>query len=43
MFRDLTETTISVVVALALIAATYYALGQWLSTLIVTSFDNLPH
>lgn len=39
--RDLTETAISILLALALIAATYHALSSWLVATVTTSFDNL--
>lgn len=41
--RDLIETVISVLVALALIAATYHYLASWLVASVTASFDSLAH
>lgn len=39
--RDLTETVIGILVALAIIAATYQALSSWLVATVSTNFDGL--
>jgi hypothetical protein len=39
--KNLLETTISIVLAIALIATTYLTLGAWLTTLVTTQFDKL--
>ena len=40
--RDLIETTISILIALALVAGTYQYLASWLVASITTAFDGLP-
>ena len=41
MFKDLTETLISILLAVALIAVSYHALSSWLVASVATSFDGL--
>lgn len=38
--RDLVETTLSIILAFVIIAATYSLLGTWLSSLVESGFDN---
>lgn len=39
--KDLTETILSIALAIALIAVTYSYLGAWLTGLVTTSFSNV--
>jgi hypothetical protein len=39
--KDLLETTVSVVLAIALIAATYSYLSTWLTALVSSQFDKV--
>ena len=39
--RDLTETAIGILIALALIAGTYQYLASWLVASVTTAFDGL--
>ena len=40
--RDFLEITVSIVLSVAIIGATYSVLGTWLTSLVNQAFTNLP-